>query len=121
MQRVGKDENSDEPTRSYHQRQHDLRERLQAQRGKKLRSGAIADGEHEQAEEDRLQQRRDNDGPKLSENDSNDQNAGGNAESKTADTNAPEQCPNGHREEDKNLGRTRRNTTNPRHEPSSLA
>jgi predicted nucleic acid-binding Zn ribbon protein len=42
-----------------------LRQRLQAQRGKELWSGTIADREDEQAKENGFEQRRDDKGPEL--------------------------------------------------------
>ena len=42
--------------------------------------------------------------------------AGRRANREAVDSNAPEQCPNGYRQEDKNLGRTRDNVVDPGHE-----
>ena len=54
---------------------HDLCQRPQAQRSKELRPRAVADREHEQAEQDRLEQRGNREGAELAEDNGDDQRA----------------------------------------------
>ena len=63
----------------------DLRQRPQAQRSKKFGSRFVADREHEQAEEDRFEQRRNHEVSELSKYDGHDQRAGGGADRKSGD------------------------------------
>ncbi len=63
MEGKRKHQNDGESRAAYDKGQHNLGQCLEAQRGKELRAGAIADGEDKESEEDRLEQCRDDDGP----------------------------------------------------------
>ena len=68
-----------------------LRQRAEAQRGKEFRPRFVADREDEQAEEDRLQQGRDHEGPELSKQDGYNKCAGRGADRKPPDLEPPEE------------------------------
>ena len=76
MKKEGENEDDGEAGEADDHGDADLRQRAQAQRSKEFRSGFIADREHEQAEEDGLEQRRDHEGSELPEDHGHDQRAG---------------------------------------------
>ena len=85
----------------------DLRQRAEAQRGKEFRPRFIADREDEQAEEDRLEQRRDHESSELSKEHGHDQRAGRGADRKSLDLEPPEERSkrDGEQQEDFRRGR----------------
>ena len=85
---MGKYENDDEAGAAEHERERDLRQGPDAQRGKELGSGPVADREHEQAEEDDPQQGWKREGAELPDQDGNDERARRGADRKAADPDA---------------------------------
>src|SRR3954454_7177869 len=85
---MGKYENDDETGTTKDERERDLSQRPDAQRGKEFGSGPVADREHEQAEENDPQQGGEREGAELPDENGNDERAGRGADRKAADPDA---------------------------------
>ena len=82
-------------------------QRLQAQRSKKFRPRTIANREDEKAEKKGFEQRRDDEGPELAEQDSDHQGAGRGTDGEATDAQAAEYRTKRNRQKQENLRRMR--------------
>src|SRR5690242_20847244 len=99
MEEESKGEHGDKACPADTERHAHLRERPQAERGEEFRSGAVADGEHEKAEENRAEERRNDKVSELSEDDGDDQNARRRTERKALEPDATKDRPDRHRQQ----------------------
>src|SRR4051812_5594740 len=100
---MGKYENDDEAGAAKHECERNLRQGPDAQRGKELGSGPVADREHEQAEENDPEQGRKREGAKLPDQNGNDERARGGADRKTANPDAAKNGAQRDRQQQKNF------------------
>ncbi len=88
MEKNGEAEHDEEAGHADAKRHADLRQGSQAEGGEELGSGAVADREDEQAEEDRSKQWRNGEISELPEDDGDDQDAGRRTQRKSLEPDA---------------------------------